>query len=109
MGTRENNWNKYVFIPYLSSARPASPSLQINTMHAIYPFINPTDSIGFSCNRKRKLIKKSHTRLEEDNVSTVRSELQEGFWCKAVARYFHMTSLKNETDAEFAAGCRKKR
>lgn len=46
--------------------------------------------------------------MEEDNVSRVRSELQEGSWRKAVAKYFHMTSLKNETDAEFAAGCRKK-
>lgn len=44
----------------------------------------------------------------EDNVSRVRSELQKEFWWKAMARYFHMTSLKNETDAKFTAGCRKK-
>lgn len=108
IGTRENNQNKYVFIPDLSSTRPAPPFLQTTIIHAIYPFSNLIGNISFSCNGKRKLIKKSHSRLEEDNVSRVRSELQKEFWWKAMARYFHMTGLKNETDAEFAGGSRKK-
>lgn len=107
MVLREKNWNKYVFIPDLSSTRPASSFLQTNPMHAVCPFSNPTGYISFSCNGKKK-VKKSHSRLEEDNVSRVRSELQKEFWWKAMARYFHMTSLRNEADAKFAAGCRKK-
>lgn len=38
-------------------------------------------------------------------MSRVRSEMQKEHWWKTMVRYFHVTGLKNETEAEFGAGC----